>query len=125
MDEDRLANRAIGAALKVHRLIGPGLLESAYRQCLAQELRLNGVLFQTEVLIGLAYKGVAIRQAFRADLLIAGQLIVELKAVDHLRDEHRAQLLTYLRWSNCRLGLLIDFHSVLLKNGIARVVNGL
>ena len=86
---------------------------------------MNGVPFQTEVLIGLAYKGVAIRRAFRADLLIAGQLIVELKAVDHLRDEHRAQLLTHLRWRNCRLGPLTNFNSVLLKNGIARVVNGL
>ena len=123
MDENQLAKRVIRAAIEVHRSIGPGLLESAYRQCMAQEMTLEGLPFQTEMPISLEYKGVLVPQAYRVDMLVGGSVILEFKAVERIRQEHRAQLLTYLRWSGCRLGLLINFNGVLVKHGISRVVN--
>lgn len=123
-DENVLSERIIGAAVEVHRHLGPGLLESAYLECLCRELALRGLEFERQVVLDLHYKGTIIRSAFRADLLVEGRILVELKAVDNLDDVHRAQLLTYLRLRNLHLGLLINFNTPMLWRGVRRVVNG-
>jgi GxxExxY protein len=125
MDENRIAGRVIGAAIEVHRGLGPGLLESAYSRALAHEFRLRDIPFSAELPIGLRYKDLQISNAYRVDFLVAGRLVVELKVVEQLRDEHRAQLLTYLRWTDCRLGLLLNFHPMQMRHGVCRVVNRL
>lgn len=125
MDENHIAGLVIGAAIEVHRELGPGLLESAYDRTLAHELGLRGVSFVRELPVGLRYKDLYIEGAYRLDFLVGGKVVVELKVVEKLRDEHRAQLLTYLRWSNCRLGLLLNFSAPQMRQGISRVVNRL
>jgi GxxExxY protein len=125
MRENEVAHEVIGAALEVHKALGPGLLESAYQECLGHELELRGIYYQTEVVLPARYKGRQISPAYRADLLIGGCLLVELKSVEKLLPLHKAQLLTYLRLTECRLGLLINFNVTLLKSGITRVANGL
>ena len=121
MDENSLATEVIGAAIEVHRALGPGLLESAYQECLMHELRLRKLTFEREVPIALDYKGVVVGVAYRADLLVANKLLVELKTVDRLLPVHKAQLVTYLRLTNRKLGLLINFNVTVLKEGIQRV----
>jgi len=125
MDENRIATRVIGAAIEVHRKLGPGMLESTYQQCLAHELRLRGIPFEAEKPVGLDYKGLQIENAYRADFLVGGKLIVELKSVEEIMPIHKAQVLTYLRWSACRLGLLLNFNASLLRTGIHRIANRL
>jgi GxxExxY protein len=125
MRENDLSTIVIGAAIKIHRELGPGLLESAYEQCMAYELELEEISFEQQVYIPLIYKEIKIDKAFKADFLIEDKLIVELKSVENLMDVHKSQLLTYLRLTDKRLGLLINFNNVLLKNGITRVVNNL
>lgn len=122
-EENQLAEKVIGAAIEVHRIVGPGLLETAYQSCLAREMALRGIPFEREVFIDLSYKGIAVEKAFRVDFVVAGRLIVELKAVAKLEENHKAQVLTYLRWSDLRLGLLINFNERLLKTGINRLIN--
>ena len=125
MEENRIANLVIGAAIEVHRLLGPGMLESAYAKAFAYELGLRGIPYRSEVPVALSYKGLRLEGAYRVDFLVARKLVVELKSVDKVRDEHRAQLLTYLRWTNCRLGLLLNFSALQMRHGISRVVNRL
>jgi len=125
MDENAIADRVIGAAIEVHRSLGPGLLESAYQRCLAHELTLRRVAFEQEVPVALSYRGLDVAAAFRADFIVADQVVLELKAVEHLELSHKAQLLTYLRWSGKHLGLLLNFHAPLMKTGIHRMVNKL
>ena len=125
MDENELAGVVIGAAIDVHKVLGPGLLESAYQDCLVHELQLRGISFESEVPMAVKYKGLVVGDAYRADLLVEHRLVVELKSVEKILDLHRAQLLTYLRLSQRRLGLLINFNTVLLKHGVSRVVNQL
>lgn len=125
MDENTIAHNVIGAALEVHRALGPGLLESAYQACLARELKLQGLCFQQEAVINVCYKGLIVESAYRADFLVNDRVIVELKTVDNLLPVHRAQLLTYLKWRSLKLGLLFNFNSKVLKQGIQRVVNNL
>jgi len=125
MRENELSQAVIGAAMEVHRALGPGLLEAAYHDCLMHELELRSIEFQSEVILPVRYKGREVSQAYRADLIVGGQLLVELKSVEKLSPLHKAQLLTYLRLTDCRLGLLINFNVTVLKSGIARVVNGL
>ena len=125
MDENRIAGRVIGAAIEVHRGLGPGLLESAYSRALAHEFRLRNIPFSRELPIDLHYKDLQISNAYRVDFLVDGKLVVELKVLEQLRDEHRAQLLTYLRWTDCRLGLLLNFHATQMRQGVSRVVNQL
>mgnify|MGYP000209194320 CR=1 FL=1 len=122
MDENSLATEVIGAAIEVHRALGPGLLESAYHECLMHELGLRSLVFEKEVPIALDYKGMVVGVAYRADLLVANKLLVELKSVDKLLPVHKAQLVTYLRLTNRKLGLLINFNVTVLKEGIQRVV---
>ena len=121
MDENSLATEVIGAAIEVHRALGPGLLESAYHECLMHELGLRNLTFEKEVPIALDYKGVVVGAAYRADLLVANKLLVELKTVDRLLPVHKAQLVTYLKLTNRKLGLLINFNVTVLKEGIQRV----
>jgi len=106
----------------VHRHLGPGLLESAYQTCLARELTLRGIPFESEVPLPLSYKGSQVECGYRLDLLVDGKVVVELKAVDALLPVHEAQLMTYLRLSGCRVGLLINWHVPVLKDGVKRRV---
>ena len=123
MDENRISGQVIGAAIDVHRILGPGLLESTYQRCLAREFELRGMGFRRELDIGLEYKGLMISRAYRVDFLVFERVVVEVKAVETVTPVHRAQLLTYLKWSNTRLGLLINFNAPQLKSGITRVIN--
>ena len=118
---DDLAKSVVDAALTVHKALGPGLLESAYQACLEIELEKRGVVFLAQAVLPISYEGVTIEGAYRIDLLVGAQLVVELKAIDHLLPVHSAQLLTYLRLSGKRLGLLINFNTPLIKDGIKRI----
>jgi GxxExxY protein len=119
---DSLSERLIGFAIEVHRALGPGLLESAYEECLAFELRQNGVTHRRQVPLPVTYKGLALDAAYRIDLLVDEQMIVELKTVERLLPIHEAQLLTYLRLSGMKVGLLLNFNVPVLKDGIRRMV---
>jgi len=119
---DELSHKVIGCAIEVHRELGPGLLESAYEQCLAHELRLNGIPFDLQKIMPVEYKGVLIDCGYRLDLLVEGRLILELKAVAAIDPIHEAQILTYLKLAKMKMGLLINFNVPLLKDGIRRFV---
>jgi GxxExxY protein len=121
MEFDELSNRVIGCAIEVHRWLGPGLLESAYSRCLAQELTAAGIAFETEKPIGVAYKGMQIDCGFRLDIWVENMLIVEIKAIEKLQPIHRAQLLTYMKMTKSSIGLLINFNSRVLKDGLVRL----
>lgn len=118
-----LTSEIIGSAIKVHRVLGPGLLESAYRVCLAHELRQLGRHVEIEKPIPVVYEGVKLKCGFRADLLVERSVIVECKAKDKLHPVDQAQLTSHLRLLDLRVGLLINFHQVVLKDGIKRIVN--
>jgi GxxExxY protein len=120
LELEELSSAVIGAAIEVHRELGPGLLESAYEACLGHELALRQIAFERQVPLPVSYKGVHLDCGYRLDLVVNGQLVVELKAVEHLEPIHEAQLLTYLRLSRKRVGLLINFNVALLKQGIVR-----
>ena len=125
MTENELSNIVIGRSIKVHSALGPGLLESAYKECLFYELRRAGLAVEKEKPLPLVYESVKLECGYRVDLLVEGKLIIEIKAVEGLTDIHLAQVLTYLKLSNCKLALLINFNVVLLKRGIKRVVDNL
>jgi GxxExxY protein len=118
---NQLTDAVIGAAIEVHRELGPGLLESAYQRALAHELQLRDIAFEEQKLCAIRYKDLVIDDAYRLDFLIGGSLVVELKTVDQLLDVHDAQLLTYLRFAGCRLGLLMNFRATLLTRGLKRL----
>ena len=120
---DLLSDKVIGSAIKVHRELGPGLLESAYEACLAYELRDCGLLVETQRPLPVVYRGVKLDCGYRLDIVIEGKLIVELKAIERLMPIHEAQLLSYLKLSGIPLGLLVNFHVNLLKDGIKRLVH--
>ena len=122
--ENELAKIVFESALSVHRRLGPGLLESAYLRCLAHEVAKNGVDVIIEKPLPLVYDEIKLEAGYRIDLLVGGKLIVEVKSTECLSDVHMAQILTYLRLSNCKLGLLINFNVVLLKDGVKRIING-
>jgi GxxExxY protein len=129
MDDDRkraneLSRQIIGAAIEVHRALGPGLLEAAYEECLCRELSLRGIAFKRQVPLPIEYKGAKLDCQFRIDILVEDLLVVELKSVEKIEPIHRAQLLTYLRLSGRWLGLLINFNAPALRKGIKRLVNG-
>ncbi len=125
MHENELSKEVIGLAIKVHRNLGPGLLESAYEECLYYELNKAGILVEKQKPMPLVYDEVKLDIGYRMDLFIEKKLVVEIKSVDALNDIHLAQVLTYLKLSKSKLGLLINFNVSLLKNGIKRVVNNL
>jgi len=106
----------------VHRHLGPGLLESAYETCLAYELTELGLTFERQKALALVYKGIHLGQGYRIDLLVEGLVIVEIKAVEQIRPVHEAQVLSYLRLSKCKIGLLLNFNVKLLKNGVRRFI---
>jgi GxxExxY protein len=120
--EKELTSQIIGAAIEVHRALGPGLLESAYQACLARELSLREIPFAQQTELPVEYKGVSLECGYRLDFLVAEKVVVELKAVDELHPVHEAQLLTYLKLTGCRVGLLINFNVAVLKTGIKRMV---
>ncbi len=120
--EKELTDKIIGAALEVHRTLGPGLLESAYSVCLAHELTLRSVPFEKEKPLPICYKGVSLDCGYRLDFLIASKVIVELKAVEALTPVHEAQLMTYLRLAGCRVGLLMNINTEKLRDGLIRRV---
>jgi len=122
MEFDPLSNRVIACAIEVHRHLGPGLLESAYEQCLAHELFLAGLSFEKQVSIPIDYKGCQLDCGYRIDLLVEQNLILELKSVEALQPIHHAQLLSYMKLADKKIGLLINFNVRLLKNGIRRFV---
>jgi len=124
MTENELAKLVFEAGLKIHRTLGPGLLESAYEECLYFELCKYGLNVEKQKALPLIYETVKLDVDYRIDLLINGKLIVELKAVEKLNDLHLAQILTYLKLSGCKLGLLINFNTLLFKDGVKRVING-
>jgi len=124
MTENELASIIFEAGLKVHRSLGPGLLESAYEECLFYELTNLNLSVEKQKALPLIYGKVKLDAGYRIDLLVEGKLIIEIKAVEVLNDLHMAQILTYLKLSKCKLGLLMNFNSVLFKNGIKRVING-
>jgi GxxExxY protein len=123
-NEEAIATQIVDAAYQTHVAFGPGLFESAYEAVLAYELAGRGVPFTRQHPVPITYKGVQIDQSFRADFLVAGKVVVEVKSVEPVAPVHRKQLLTYLRILNLRLGLLINFNEERIKNGIHRVVNG-
>lgn len=120
--ERALTDQVIAAAIEVHRALGPGLLESAYQSCLAKEFDLRSIPFEQEKPLPVAYKGLLVECGYRLDYVVADRLVVELKAVEEIARVHEAQLLTYLRLTGCKVGLLINFNVPLLKNGIKRMV---
>ncbi|MCK5778527.1 MAG: GxxExxY protein [Rhodospirillales bacterium] len=121
-DRDRLTGSVIGCAIEVHRAMGPGLLETVYETCLAHEFGLRNVPFERQVHLPLIYKGCHLRSTFRLDFLVDRDLIIELKAVDRLLPVHAAQLLSYMRLSGVRKGLLLNFNTDVLRDGIKRLV---
>ncbi len=121
--EDKITGEIIGAAIDVHREIGPGLLESAYEQCLCHELSLRGLTVQRQVALPVEYKGVHLDCGYRMDVVVEDAVLVELKAVEQLLPVHDAQLLTYLKLSGYQLGLLMNFNVPVLKDGLKRIVN--
>jgi GxxExxY protein len=124
MEENDLTNAIIGAAIEVHRRLGPGLLESAYRTCLTYELRKRGFNVVEEKPVPVTYDDIKMECGFRADLLVNGQMIVELKAKTTIHPVVKAQTLSHLRLLGLRIGLLINFHEVKLVDGVSRIING-
>lgn len=117
---NRVTEEIIGAAIEVHRALGPGLLESAYEECLSRELALREVPFERQVVLPVDYKGVKLDCTYRLDLFVAGRVIVEVKATAGINPLHEAQLITYMKLTGCRLGLLINFNVPMLRSGIRR-----
>ena len=117
-----LTSRIIGAAIEVHQALGPGLLESAYEECLAYEMQVRGLTFMRQVSLPVAYKGVNLDCAYRLDFLVENSVVLELKAVEALLPIHTAQVLTYLKLGGWTLGLLLNFNVPILRNGIKRLV---
>ena len=123
MDErDELTHEVIGAAIEVHRVMGPGLLEPVYQACLEQELRIRNLTFLVQHKMPIAYKGTPLDKEYQLDIYFPNQLVVELKAVEKLIPVHEAQLLTYMRLTNTRVGLLLNFNVSVLKDGLRRMV---
>ena len=124
MNENDISKIVFESALKVHRILGPGLLESAYEECMFYELKKYDLKVEKQKKLPLVYEEVKLDAGYRIDIIVEDKFIVEIKSVESLNDVHLAQLLTYLKLSNCKLGLLINFNVNLLKNGVKRVING-
>lgn len=123
--ENTISNQVVGAAIEVHRHLGPGLLESAYEECLCHELKLRGLSFDRQKELSVCYKDSRLDCGYRLDVVVEGAVILELKSVKKLEPIHEAQLLTYLKLSDLKLGLLLNFNVPLMRNGIQRIVNNL
>ena len=123
MDINKLSNKIIGAAIEVHKGLGPGLLESAYEECLCYELNLREISYDRQLSLPVLYKEKQLDCGYRIDVLVEKSIILELKAVDKIEAIHKAQLLTYLKLSDIHLGLLLNFNVPIMKDGIVRIVN--
>jgi GxxExxY protein len=123
MEDNKITEKIIGAAIEVHRALGPGLLESAYQECLFFELKSIGLNVKKEVSLPIIYKEIKLDHGYRIDLLVEEKIVLELKTVEKFTDVHSAQILTYMKLGNYPLGLLVNFHTKLLKNGIKRFIN--
>jgi GxxExxY protein len=124
-DIEEIAKKIVNAAIKVHTLLGPGLLESAYQKCMEYELKKDGFKVECEVILPIAYEKIKIDAGFRIDMIVEGCVIVEHKTVEKLMPIHEAQLLTYLKMKNCKLGFLLNWNVPRMKDGIKRMVNNL
>ena len=122
LEQEHLTESIIGAAIEVHRELGPGLLESIYEECLCHELHLRGLRFQRQVELPVTYKGLKLDCGYKLDVVVEEQVVLELKSIEQILPIHHAQLLTYLRLSGKRIGLLMNFNVTVLKNGIVRRV---
>ncbi len=125
MNINELSGIVIGAAIEVHKVLGPGLLESAYENCLCHELQLRNIVFERQKPLPITYKGVNLDCGYRLDVVVQGMLVIEVKACDRIEPIHQAQLLTYLKLSGLSLGLLLNFNVPVMKGGIVRVANEL
>ena len=123
MEINELSSKIIGAAIEVHKALGPGLLESAYEECLCYELSLQGLRFERQRPLPITYKGKQLNCGYRLDVVVEGKIIIELKACEKIEPIHKAQLLTYLKLSSLNLGLLLNFNVPVLRDGIFRLVN--
>ncbi len=123
MTENEISNIIIGCAINVHTQLGPGLLESAYQECLMYELKLAGLKVRKEKPMPIVYKDVKLDHGYRIDLLVEEKVVIEIKTIESFTDVHTAQVLTYLRLGNYKLGLLLNFHVAMLKHGIKRIIN--
>ena len=124
MTENEISRIIFDCALKVHKSLGPGLLESAYEECLFYELVKTGLIVEKQKALPLIYEEVKLEIGYRLDIIVENKVVIEIKAVEGLNDIHLAQTLTYLKLSDCKLGMLINFNVTLIKNGIKRVING-
>ena len=125
MTENEIASKTLGVSLIVHKALGPGLLESAYKECLAFKLEKSGLFIEKEKPMPLVFEGVKLQCGYRIDILVEKKVVLEIKSVESLMDVHLAQILTYLKLGDFKLGLLINFNVPMLKQGIRRVINGI
>ncbi len=125
MDINQLSSKIIGAAIEVHKALGPGLLESAYEKCLGHELKLRGLAFENQKPVPLVFKGEELDCGYRLDIVVDNAIILELKSCEKIEPIHKAQLLTYLKLSGLRLGLILNFNVPVMRDGIVRIVNNL
>jgi len=125
MDLNELSSTIIGAAIEVHKAIGPGLLESAYEECLCRELSIRGIAFERQKPLPIVYKDSKLNCGYRLDIVVENAIIIELKSCDQIDPLHKAQLLTYLKLSGLTLGLLLNFNMAIMRDGIVRIVNGI
>jgi GxxExxY protein len=125
MDVNRLSSKIIGAAIEVHKALGPGLLESAYEECISRELSLQNLSFERQKLLSVVYKGMSLDCGYRLDIVVENAIILELKSCEKIEPIHKAQLLTYLKLSGLSLGLLLNFNVTVMRDGIVRIVNEL
>ena len=124
MEINELSHKVIGAAIEVHKTLGPGLLESSYEECLCHELNLQNIPFSRQIPLPISYKGVNLDCGYRLDIMVDNKIIVELKSVEELSNIHKAQLITYLKLQSCELGLLINFNVSKLVDGVSRIALG-
>ncbi|MGG7438302.1 GxxExxY protein [Chryseobacterium arthrosphaerae] len=125
MTENELSKIVFETGLKIHKKLGAGLFEHVYEECMFYELTQSGFYVEKQKLIPIVYEGLTIENAFRLDIIIENKVILEIKAVDYINPTHKAQLLTYLKMTNCKLGMLLNFQSDVFKNGVTRIVNNL
>ncbi|MGN7864162.1 GxxExxY protein [Chryseobacterium sp. 22458] len=125
MTENELSKIVFETGLKIHKKLGAGLFEHVYEECMFYELTKSGVSIERQKLLPIIYEELRIENAFRLDMIIENKVILEIKAVDYINSTHKAQLLTYLKMANCKLGMLLNFQSDVFKNGVTRIVNNL
>lgn len=124
MTENELSKIVFDAGLKIHKKLGPGLFETVYEECLFYELQKQGLKVEKQIVLPIVYEELKINNAFRIDIMVESKLILEIKAVEFINPSHKAQLLTYLKMTNCKLGLLINFNEETFRAGVSRIING-